>query len=163
MSLHPLIQIQDAKEDGVGLEMPPHTKIFDSTYTGNTIDIATLAKRRAAALQPVSQNAPTVSFEGLAEVIKQLNPTFAQQQPAPIIVRTPPRPRLPPKMSLAEFCIQYEISHEISIKLCKQNIVGPHLLRLIGDEALRVEGQLDLGELATLRDVQERWVASLDA
>jgi hypothetical protein len=59
-------------------------------------------------------------------------------------------------MALSDFCSQFDLSPDIEDKLSLINIVGPHLLRLVNDQALREEAHLDLGELAGVRDAQER-------
>ena len=109
---------------------------------------------------------PTVNFEGLADVIKQLRPDFGigsqNQPPAPaaapaIAVRRP----LPPKLSLADFCARFQLSDAIHDKLANIKVTGPHVLRLVNDDALRAEGNLDIGELADLRDVEERWMVEV--
>lgn len=149
-----------AKEEGVDMESPPNVKIFDVTYSGNLMDTNLLAKRRVA-LQAHGQNSPTVNFEGLANVIKQLNPAYGRENapPAPApLAAVPLHRRPPPKMSIATFCSQFDLSPEIQAKLLGIAIAGPHLLRLVDDGALRGEAGLSLGELAGIRDAEERWM-----
>jgi hypothetical protein len=151
----------EANEVGVDLETPPNMKIFDTTYSGNMTDMNALAHRRVSSQ---SHNSPIVNFEGLADVIKQLNPQPTIPAPIPIATASAlPRPlRLPPpKMSTADFCAQFDLSPEIRDKLGSINIAGPHLLRLVADGALREEARLDLGELAGVRDAEERWMNEL--
>ena len=146
-----------AKEEGVDMESPPNVKIFNVTYSGNLMDTNLLAKRHVA-LQSHSQNSPTVNFEGLADVIKQLNgQENALPAPAPLTA-VPLHPRPPPKMSIATFCLQFDLSPEIQAKLLGIAIAGPHLLHLVDDCALRGEAGLSLGELAGIRDAEERWM-----
>jgi hypothetical protein len=64
-------------------------------------------------------------------------------------------------MSISNFCCKFELSADVKEKLSGINITGPHLLRLIDDAALRTEARLDLGELAGVRDAEERWLAEI--
>lgn len=140
------------------METPPNTKIFDTAFTGNATDTATLARRRAVVQQPL---APAVNFEGLVDVLKHLNPTLQQPLPTQIPLASVPHNFPPPKMSTHEFCIKFELSPVIQAKLSGINVTGPHLLRLIDNAALRTEGGLDLGELAGVRDAEERWMTEV--
>lgn len=161
--------IQEAKVDGVDMEHPPNSKIFDTTHR-NSADISALSKRRLA-LQTQSTNSPSISlnFEGLADVLKIAglngNPTAL---PAPIgpqtlqsQSRTPDYKAPKPKISLVDFCLRYDLSHDVQLKLTTIKVTGPHALRYIDDATLREEGQLELGELADIRDAQERWQMEL--
>jgi hypothetical protein len=142
------------------METPPNTKIFDAAFTGNTTDTATLAKRRSIVQQP-----PIVNFEGLVDVLKHLNPALQQPLPAlqqPLPVSNPPHNCPPPKISVHVFCARFDLSPAIEAKLGGINVTGPHLLRLIDDTALQTEGGLDLGELAGVRDAEERWMSEVD-
>ncbi|KAJ8082936.1 hypothetical protein PM082_008794 [Marasmius tenuissimus] len=69
-----------------------------------------------------------------------------------------PRPRPPPRLPLGKFCKQYKLSSSLHEKLSKLDIDGPHVLRLIKDSALESEG-FSIGEVAGLRDAEERWMA----
>jgi hypothetical protein len=116
------------------------------------------------AAQPKAQNTAVVNFEGLADVIRQLNPaTNNHREPVALAlpVATPARHLPPPKMTMDDFCWKFELSANIKEKLFRINITGPHLLRLIDNLALRTEAGLDLGELAGVRDAEERWMAGI--
>jgi hypothetical protein len=63
-------------------------------------------------------------------------------------------------MTLNAFCVHSDLSDAIKVKLTSINVTGPHVLHLIDDAALWKEAGLDIGELATLRDAEERWMAS---
>lgn len=62
-------------------------------------------------------------------------------------------------MSLNVFCVQSNLSGAIQHKITSINVTGPHILCLIDDAVLRKEAGLDIGELATVRDAEERWMA----
>ncbi|KAG7097607.1 hypothetical protein E1B28_004941 [Marasmius oreades] len=70
-----------------------------------------------------------------------------------------PRSRPPPRVPLARFCKNYKLSSALQGKLEKMEIEGPHVLRLIKDSVLQSGGGLSIGELAGLRDAEERWMA----
>jgi hypothetical protein len=146
------------------METPPNSKIFDTAFTGNATDTAALAKHRSIAQQPPQQppTQPIVNFEGLTDVLKQLHPALHQPHPtfhpAQIPLPNPLRNCPPPKMTVHVFCAKFDLSPAIEAKLSRINVSGPHLLRLIDDNALRKEGELDLGELAGVRDAEERWM-----
>lgn len=67
----------------------------------------------------------------------------------------------PPPMSLVDFCQRYDLADSIKSKLDIIHIAGPHVLRLVTDSDLRVSGGLDVGEVASLRDAQQRWIHAL--
>ncbi|KAK1226840.1 hypothetical protein PQX77_010144 [Marasmius sp. AFHP31] len=73
-------------------------------------------------------------------------------------VKRPPmssRSEIPPKLSLDDFCEQYQLSANLKEKLNGMRIPGPHVLRLIKQDTL--ESNLEIGEFAELRDAEERW------
>jgi len=63
-----------------------------------------------------------------------------------------------PKMTLFVFCERFDLSDFILQKLDVMKVTGPHGLRFISDQQLVEVGGLDVGELADVRDAQERWV-----
>jgi hypothetical protein len=67
---------------------------------------------------------------------------------------------LPPKITLEFFCQTYELSEDIQAKLAVLKVMGPHALHLIKDNQLSGEGKLVIGELADVRDAEERWSQS---
>ena len=69
-----------------------------------------------------------------------------------------PRQRPPPRVTLTKFCKQYKLSASLHEKLAALDIDGPHVLRLIKDGALESKG-FSIGEVAGLRDAEERWMA----
>jgi hypothetical protein len=116
-----------------------------------------MAKRRAAATTASSGSNVYVSFDGLAELLRG---------PSAVTPHSPHRPALAPaainvskwpKMDLATFCNRFELPDSLHNKLLCLGVQGPHVLRFLKDEDLRVEGHLLLGELGTLRDAEERW------
>jgi hypothetical protein len=62
-------------------------------------------------------------------------------------------------MKLDDFCRQYKLTDEVKGKLDAIQIAGPHVLRLVSDADLRGDGRLSVGELASVRDAQQRWHA----
>lgn len=147
---------------GVDRETPPNSKMFDPTRTQNTDDIALLAKRRLSQNRGTEQPAITVNFPGFAEIFRQPNApaplgpllahNVADNHAAPI--RQAP---LAP-MDLENFCVQYMLSDNIKAKLESIHVAGPHVLSLISNADFRGEGQLSIGELASLRDAEMRWI-----
>jgi hypothetical protein len=140
-------------------------KIFDSMATNAGADIATMAKRRAAATTAAAPTAAGsnvyVSFDGLAELLRGSVP-LAPLMAAPLAAAPPPRNPVNditkwPKMDLVTFCDQFEVPNQLRDKLVSLCIQGPHALCWIKDEDLRREGNLALGELGTLRDAEQRW------
>jgi len=118
-------------------------------------------------LQQQNQNiALTVNFQGLADIIHELNPAASvSQYEAPTIVPVPAvpllilsYPTLPPKMSLNAFCVHSDMSNAIKNKLTSINVTGPHVLHLIDDAVLRKEAGVDIGELETVCNAEERWM-----
>ncbi|KIJ15656.1 hypothetical protein PAXINDRAFT_133790 [Paxillus involutus ATCC 200175] len=66
-------------------------------------------------------------------------------------------PALVPKMDLYTFCGHFNLSFTILQKLRSMKITGPHGLRFVSNTDLRESGKLDIGELADVRDAEERW------
>jgi hypothetical protein len=67
------------------------------------------------------------------------------------------RPALVPKMNLATFCERFNLSDFILQKLDTMQITGPHGLRFVSNQQLVEAGNMGIGELADVRDAQERW------
>jgi hypothetical protein len=123
--------------------------------------VALLAKRRLAQTQNRDAPAITVNFPGFAEMFCQPNAALPapvnSTAAAPNPINSPCRRAPLPPMKLDDFCKQYLLSDLIEDKLCNIQITGPHVLRLISDSDLRGEGNLSIGELASVRDAQLRW------
>ncbi|KIJ15614.1 hypothetical protein PAXINDRAFT_114833 [Paxillus involutus ATCC 200175] len=68
---------------------------------------------------------------------------------------------LVPKMDLHTFCDHFNLSLAILQKLDVMKITGPHGLRFVSNTDLREIGKLHIGELADVRDAQERWTLGL--
>lgn len=151
---------QDGKIEGVDLENPPNSKMFDPTQhhgAANDSDtVGLLARRRAA--QHNSAPTITVNFPGFVDLL------HPPQGAGPVVndPRDPiPGHRLPgqllPPTPLLEFCNKYFLSVDIEDKLEAIQISGPHVLSLISDADLRNEAKLSVGQLASLRDAELRW------
>ncbi|KAG2113831.1 uncharacterized protein F5147DRAFT_570720 [Suillus discolor] len=147
--------MQEADTLGVDIEHPPNSKIFDPTDHGDSDsdDISALARRRRAQLAGRDHNNQsniTVNFAGLAELIRpsspSKNPTCSTKTMS-----------IPPKLDLQSFATWFGLSGQLHDKLKAIHLDGPHLLRLVSNEQLQTEGGLSLGELAVLRDAEERW------
>jgi len=67
------------------------------------------------------------------------------------------RAALVPKMSLGDFCDKFNLSIFILEKLDTLKITGPHALQFISNQHLVKHGGMDIGELADVRDAQQRW------
>ncbi|KAF9255371.1 hypothetical protein L218DRAFT_991912 [Marasmius fiardii PR-910] len=86
---------------------------------------------------------------------RQNSTTFQENLPGRVT-------QLPPKLSLPSFCSQYGLSDNLTIKLNGMRMPGPHALRHIDNQTLLSGGKwsLEMGELAELRDAEERWKES---
>jgi len=148
--------LQEAETLGVDIDHPPNSKIFDvSNHSDDEDDISALARRRHAQLAGRDHNNQsniTVNFTGLAELIRPSSPSATSRSS---VISRPKA--IPPKLDLRIFAHQFGIPMDLYDKLEAIHLNGPHLLRLISDEQLRTEGGLSLGELAILRDAEERW------
>jgi hypothetical protein len=157
-------------EDGIDIDHPPNSKMFDpsrhrttssSGSSDDSNDILALAKRRRNQLAQDTKSSSniTVNFSGLAELLNtRQNPDTTTVQS----VQQPSRPaQLPPRLSLDAFCDYYDLPRSVYEKLNSHQITGPHLLRLISNDQLRLECALSIGELAAIRDAEERWKESV--
>jgi hypothetical protein len=151
-------------------ESPPSNKLFDPRSGGNS-DVRMLAKRRMAAQTQAAAPQIQVSFDGLADVMRALRSDTGDTHPqpatqansAPITRHAQPEcPKPRPRMALAQFCQLYELSASLQQKLEAVDVTGPHTLRLIDNAALTELAKLSIGELAALRDAEERWVMDDD-
>jgi hypothetical protein len=125
-------------------------------------DVALLASRRRA-LEDVSTNKSspsnfTINLAGISDLLGPRIGNDAAPGPPRIAPTTLPR-----KIDLDDWCQMYELSNTIQYKLRALDITGPHALRFVTDEDLRSVGNLSLGELADVRDGQERWSKAADA
>jgi hypothetical protein len=123
--------------------------------------VALLAGRRA---KDHNGSGITVNFPGFADIFRHQNPLPASQAPvhAADPINSPHRRIPPPPMKLDDFCQHYDLSDAINAKLVDIQIAGLHVLRLIADCDLREEGKLSIGELASVRDAQQRWSHDLN-
>jgi hypothetical protein len=121
-------------------------------------DVARLASRRLASETTSSSKSLspnfTLNIAGLSDLVGGRSNTGV-----PVTSHTT-TPSLPRKMTLPDWCTTYELSDTIRFKLEAIDITGPHCLRFISDEDLRTGANLSLGELADVRDGQERWKAA---
>ena len=85
-------------------------------------------------------------------------PPLGANLPSSQPTHRPIQAALVPKMTLATFCDCYELHLIIEGKLNELNITGPHALRFVSNQQLADEVGLSVGELADVRDVQERWL-----
>ncbi|KAF8835409.1 hypothetical protein BDN67DRAFT_913095, partial [Paxillus ammoniavirescens] len=107
------------------------------------------------AAQDNAQPNVTVIFTGLTELLWP-SPPNAQPPQAPECAHAAvPVKQIPPKLDVDSFAHQYDLSWALCDKLETIHLSGPHFLRFITDE-LQTEGNLSLGELAALRDAEER-------
>ncbi|KAG6371132.1 hypothetical protein JVT61DRAFT_9895 [Boletus reticuloceps] len=153
----------------VDLKNPPNTKLFNSSCEIHNIgDTALLARRRDAAT--VNNTSPSVvvnnDFKELANVLLADNRNI-RQPPAQVPAPPPatvvsPQAALIPKITLQTFCDRFKLSISILTKLNAMKITGPHCLRFVTDGQLVEKGQLDIGELADVRDAQEHWMQGVE-
>ena len=147
--------------DGANNENPPNSKLFDPTNKQNTDDVALLARRRLNQAREAAAPNITVNIPGLGDLFRQqlpqppMEPLAAQNLNLP----APGARRLPPPTKLDDFCRLYHLSESVKGKLTDIQITGPHVLHLVSDVDLRGEGKLSVGELASLRDAELRWIA----
>ncbi|KAG1872131.1 hypothetical protein C8R48DRAFT_595708, partial [Suillus tomentosus] len=154
--------------DGVDIDHPPNSKMFDpparrGSSSSEDNDILALAKRRRNQITQDSKPSSniTVNFSGLAELLSTARQTPAPQPNVSSTVQQPSQPaQVPPRLSLQAFCDFYDLPLSVYDKLNSHQIMGPHLLRLISDDQLRTECVLSIGELAAVRDAEERWKES---
>ncbi|KAG1846151.1 hypothetical protein C8R48DRAFT_677938 [Suillus tomentosus] len=147
------------KQPGVDLDNPPNTKIFDVTYTDPT-DIAMLSRRRLNAVTQTQSSAPSIVINNdFKDIVGLLN---GDRGPDPAIKNAPQpvlrqQPALRPKLSLLDFCNRFKLSRWLCEKLDNIDVTGPHCLRFLQNADLLGAG-LSLGELADIRDAEERWM-----
>ena len=84
-----------------------------------------------------------------------MNPHPQPQQPH--LGAPPPRPCIPPQLSLEVFCERFNLTHTIRLKLLDYLVTGPHTLRHLKNEHLQ-EAMLNPAEIADVRDAQDRWI-----
>ncbi|KAJ3543455.1 hypothetical protein NMY22_g3140 [Coprinellus aureogranulatus] len=170
-----------AKLPGVTKDDPPDNKMFKLAVNRDakdTMDIALLAKRRlaqvaAAQTQPapqpdILQPAMQMAQAFMTPVLEMCRTAFMPAQvpahtlpaPNPLAMAgstsTPDTSLLEP-MELDDFAMLFGLSENITFKLAAADIPGPHVLRLVSDKDLREDGKLSIGELATVRDAEQRW------
>ncbi|KAG1725113.1 hypothetical protein EDB19DRAFT_1915228 [Suillus lakei] len=157
-------------EDGIDIDHPPNSKMFDPSRRQTTStagssddsnDVLALAKQQRNQLTQDTKSSSniTVNFSGLAELLNaRQNPDTTTIQS----VQQPPQPaQLPPRLSLEAFCDYYDLPHSVYDKLDGHQIMGPHLLHLISNDQLHTECALSIGELAAIQDAKARWKESL--
>jgi hypothetical protein len=150
---------QQAKVEGVTLDTPPNSKIFDTANRSND-DLGIISRRRNA-LGTQNTNSPNITFSlaGLPELLG-LNPTPNRNIDNRDNLPAAPAPtsRRPPNTTpFVDFSFQYSFSNDLHTKLENAHVTGPHLLRLITDENLKSAG-LSFAQIAQVRDSYERWL-----
>ena len=134
----------------------PNLKMFDATFV-DPVDVALLA-RRAARNQTNGTSGITLNFSGLSDLIGA-RPASADHSSNVSAAH----PKLPPKISLEEFCNQYQLTDSIYNRLTNLQVTGPHALRFLENQVLRDEGFLSTAQVADVRDAQERWEGGNDS
>ncbi|KAF9226147.1 hypothetical protein BS17DRAFT_765208 [Gyrodon lividus] len=127
------------KLEGVDLDNPPNTKIFNTTYTDST-DISMLARCHLNTVSQCQTAAPNIiinnDFKDFAALLHrhQRNDPAGPPDNHPHTVNAQPpgpqplRPALEPKMNLKDFCEQFLLSFVILQKL---NFINLYLLNLV--------------------------------
>lgn len=100
-----------------------------------------------------------MNFPGFADIFRAPNAAPIATLPVPVNSLRHRAP--PPPMTLEDFCCLYKLASDLKSKLDAIHIAGPHVLRLVSDTDLRGSGGLDVGELASVRDAQQRWIHAL--
>ena len=100
-------------------------KIFDLTATNATADITTMAKRHAAASTVSTGSNVYVSFDGLAEILHGPLVQPGMHVAIPESLKRVVNPSKWLKMSLNDFCQEYEIPEPLHDKLQKLCVQGP--------------------------------------
>ncbi|KAJ7573588.1 hypothetical protein C8J56DRAFT_840017, partial [Mycena floridula] len=147
---------------GIDETNPPNNRIFDvdSNNTNTSItDINLLASRRHKS-SSASGSEVNVSFPGFAEAIARMSESRnvspeVRRQSTPS--EAPSAPTIPPKMDLAVFVCQHQLSATIHEKLRKLDISGPHILRLMENSEL-AEGGLSNGQIAVIQDAEQHFL-----
>jgi len=146
---------QAANTDGVDLKHPPSTKLFDPTFR-NDSDASLLSKHHLTVINQNQSSAPSIVINNdFKELAGALRGDQGPPQPHPARPTATPRmmrPALIPKMTLAVFCNTFDLSDFILQKLDTLKITGPYGLCFVNDRQLSEMGQLDIGELADVRD-----------
>ncbi|KAJ7584275.1 hypothetical protein C8J56DRAFT_1089833 [Mycena floridula] len=124
----------------------PDTRLFQR---GRSNDNEALLSRRAT-----NRMTPPAPQPLQIQVVSTPSPPSAHSPVTP----TQPNPALVPKIDLDTFCMRFELSDEIRMKLAFLKITGPHTLRYINNNELRIDGGLELGEVRDVRDAEERWL-----
>ena len=141
-------------------ENPPNSKLFDPTNKQNTDDVALLARRRLNQAREATVPNITVNIPGLGDLFRQqLPPPPVEPLAAQNLNLPAPARHLPPRTKLDDFCTRYDLLESVKDKLMAIQITGPHILHLVSDVDLRGDGKLSVGELASLRDAELRWMA----
>lgn len=157
---------------GVDYDTPPNSHLFDATHQKNTndnvTDISLLSahrldqvKRNASAMPSTAAPMQVVmNFDGLADVLAILQPEKSRPILAPSTVPNVPS-KLPPKFALDHFCWMYDISDATFKKLRAMEVDGPHLLQIITDTDLKVEGKISTSQVVAIRDAEQCWLADV--
>jgi hypothetical protein len=103
-------------------------KIFDSTTTNMTTDITTMAKHHATASIISTGSNVYVSFDGLAELLRSPLAQPGMHVAVPESLKRAVNPSKWLKLSLEDFCMDYEIPDLLHDKLQKLCVQGPHAL-----------------------------------
>jgi hypothetical protein len=139
-------------------------KLFDATFCDPN-NVSLLSRCRIGLNQ--TNTAPQVvinnDFKDLSTLLQNNgnnNPPMAARSHLPQQQLNVPRSicaALVPKMKLEDFCDWFDLLVIILQKLNILKVTGPHALHFVSDAQLVGIGGMDIGELADVRDAQERW------
>ncbi|KAJ6522821.1 hypothetical protein DFH09DRAFT_1330406 [Mycena vulgaris] len=143
-------------EDGepVGLNNPPDTKLF--LHQESALDNSNLIRNRKSATKDSNI---TINLTLPNALLPPAAP-HARSHPASATapaIHQPQRLPIPPQMTLETFCIRYDLSPHIQEKLAAYSVTGPQTLRHLKNTHLE-EATLNMGEIADVRDAQDRWM-----
>lgn len=143
--------------EGVTETIPPNSSKFDVSHR-DPEEVSQLSRRRnnQSSVQNSGSHVTHVHLGGLSEVLGLASRAPNTPNASNAAVSTAAR-RPPNTTTFLEFSYQFQFSNDLHEKLKEGGITGPHLLRLISDDALK-EMKLSFGQIALVRDSYERWL-----
>ncbi|KAJ6537522.1 hypothetical protein DFH09DRAFT_1369087 [Mycena vulgaris] len=140
------------KVPDVNVQNPPPDKIFEHRDTDT--DDLTLINNRSKHKTTTKDSNITINLT----LPDAAAPRPHGPLPAPDVI--PPaqrRRRIPPQMTLKDFCTRFHLTNNIQEKLHAYSVTGPQTLRHLAD-AMLVDAELNPAEIADVRDAQDRWM-----
>ncbi|KAG1852248.1 hypothetical protein DFJ58DRAFT_791257 [Suillus subalutaceus] len=156
-----------AKPPITTIEKPPNHKEFDGLSSNLLSDTAPLIQRQLAQRNgtqsaPSASNTLTINFNVPNDFFSYLRPAAAPTLHHIANTHTIDIPLLSvsarpgPDMSLADFCIAFELSQDILTKLADNGYTGMRTIRYIIVSELKEMGFKN-GEITAMKDAVARW------